>query len=109
MFSVCSTSSSGLGHVARQAVQQETALGVRLLHAVLRHRDGDLVGDEIAGVHVGLREFPELRLLADVGAEQVARGDVRDREVLGEERGLRSLARTGRPDEDDSHQRRNPS
>jgi hypothetical protein len=34
---------------------------------------------------------------------------VRDRQVLGEVRSLRSLARPGRSDKDDTHQRRNPS
>ena len=71
--------------------------------------DGDLVGNDIARVHVGLRSFPKLGCRADVGAEQVARGDVRDAEFLGKAGGLRTLTGTRRPDEDDSHQRRNPS
>ncbi len=99
----------GLADVAREAVQQEAGLGVRLVHPVLGHRDRHRVGHQVARVHVGLRLFAEVRALADVGAEQVARGDVRDREVLGEVRGLRTLACPRRPDEDDSHQRRNPS
>ena len=111
MPAACSISSSASAceHVAREAVEQEAVLGVRLLHPVLGHADGDLVGDQVAGVHVRLRLLAQLGVLADVGAEEVARGDVRDRQVLGKERGLRSLARTGRSDEDDSHQRRNPS
>ncbi|MGX1250830.1 hypothetical protein RKD48_003341 [Streptomyces ambofaciens] len=99
----------GLGDVPRETVQQEAALGVGLLHAVLRHGDRDLVRHEIAGVHVGLRELAQFGLLADVRAEQVARGDVRNVQRLGKAGGLRSLSGTRRPDEDDSHQRRNPS
>jgi hypothetical protein len=99
----------GLAHVAREAVQQEALGGVVLGEPVLRHADGDLVRHQPARVHVRLRLLAEFGALADVGAEEVARGDVRDREVLGEERGLRPLARTGRPDQDDTHQRRNPS
>ena len=99
----------GLRHVAREAVEQEAVRGVRLLHAVLGHPDGDLVRDQVAGVHVRLGLLAQLGALADVGAEEVARGDVRDRQVLGKVRSLRSLAGTGRSDEDDSHQRRNPS
>ncbi|AUA15103.1 hypothetical protein CFP59_07287 [Streptomyces malaysiensis subsp. malaysiensis] len=68
----------GLRDVARETVEQEAVLGIRLLHAVLRHRDGEFVGDEVAGVHGDLREFSEPGLPADVGPEQIAREDVRD-------------------------------
>ena len=45
----------------------------------LHHRDGDLVGDEVAGVHVGLGLPAQLRLPAHVGAEDVAGRDRRAR------------------------------
>lgn len=99
----------GLSHVAGEAVEQEAVRGVRLGHAVLGHPDGDLVRHQLACVHVGAGLLAKVSALADVGAEEVARGDLRNRQVLGKVRSLRSLAGTGRPDEDDSHQRRNPS
>ena len=44
----------GLGDGAREAVEQEPGLGVGLGQPVLDHGHGDLVGNEVAGVHVGL-------------------------------------------------------
>ena len=41
----------GLGDRAREPVEQEAGLGIRLGQPVLDHRHGDLVGDEVAGVH----------------------------------------------------------
>ncbi|GAA4671176.1 hypothetical protein GCM10023347_26270 [Streptomyces chumphonensis] len=99
----------GLREVAREAVEQEAVRGVRLLHAVLGHADGDLVRHQLALAHEVLRAAAQLRALADVGTEEVTGGDVRNAEILGEQRGLRALARTRRPDEEDTHQRRNPS
>ncbi len=98
-----------LGHVPREAVQQEPAGGVRLGQPVLRHGDGDLVRYELAGVHDALRGKAQLGALTDVGAEQVTGGHVRDGQGLGQQCGLSTLPGPGRSDEDDSHQRRNPS
>ncbi len=99
----------GLAQVAREAVEQEAVLGVLLEHAVLGHPDGDLVRYQAACVHVALGLEPQRGALADVGAEQVAGGDVRDGQGLGEQVRLSTLPGPGRSDEDDTHQRRNPS
>lgn len=99
----------GLGKVAREAVEQEAVCGVRLGHPVLGHADGDLIRHQAARVHVALGLEPQLGALADVGAEQVAGGDVGDGQGLGEQVRLSTLPGPGRSDEDDTHQRRNPS
>src|SRR3954471_25017065 len=61
----------GLRDGAREAVEEEPGLGVGLGQAVADHRHGDLVGDQVAGVHVDLGLLAQLRLAADVGAEDV--------------------------------------
>src|SRR2546422_3793476 len=49
---------------------------------------------QLSAPHVLLRLLAEGRALADVRAEQVAGGDMRDRQLLGEVRGLRSEEHT---------------
>ena len=60
-----------------------------------------LVGDQLAGVHVALRLLAELGLPATRGAQHVAGRDVRQAEVLGQERGLGALAGAGRAEQDE--------
>src|SRR3954452_21136067 len=92
-----------LRHVAREAVEQEALAGVVLLESCDDHSDRDLVRNEVAGVHELLRLLAELGALADIGAEDVTRRDLRDPEVCGDELGLRPLSRSGGPDEDQTH------
>ena len=66
----------GLGDVAREAVEQEAGRRVRLAEPVTHHRDGDLVGHQVAGVHVGLGQLAELGAAGDVGPEDVAGRDL---------------------------------
>ena len=85
----------GLGQRAREAVEHEAvARADRRRRALLDDADHDLVGDELAGVHVALGLEPERGALRDRGAEHVARREVRDAVVLGEPRGLRALSGT---------------
>ena len=58
--------------------------------------DDDLVGDELARVHVALGLEAELGSLGDVLAEDVAGGDVRQPVRLDELGSLRAFARTRR-------------
>ena len=99
----------GLGHVPREAVEQETVLRVVLREAVTDHRDGDLVGHEVATVHVFLGKLAELRAARYVGAEDVTCRDLRDGQVRCDELGLCPLARSGGPDEHETHYFRKPS
>jgi hypothetical protein len=99
----------GLRDGPREAVEEEPDLRIGLGQAVLHHRHGDLVGDEVAGVHVDLRLLAELGLTADVGPEDVARRDRRNAEPTGDDLRLGALARSGGPQEDDAHYFRNPS
>ena len=57
----------------------------RLAEPVEQHPDRDVVGDELAALHVAARLEPDRRAVADGGAEQVAGRDVRDTEPLGED------------------------
>ena len=43
---------------AREAVEDDAVLGVRLLDALLEHADRHLVGHQLAAVHVRLRRLP---------------------------------------------------
>src|ERR1700728_1747440 len=99
----------GLGHVPREPVEQETGLRVVLLQPVGDHRDRDLVGHQVPAVHVGLGRAAKFGAGAHVVPEDLTCRDRRDRQVGGDELGLRPLARTGGPDEDDAHYLRKPS
>src|SRR5882757_1357496 len=92
----------GLGQVAREAVEQVPRLGVRLTDPVAHHGDGDLVGDQIPGVHVFLRLGAQRGALADVGPEDVTRRDLGDGQVRRDESGLSPLSGPRRPDQDDA-------
>ena len=98
-----------LGRGARVAVEQEALRGVRLGQAVAHQAVGQLVRHVLAGVDDRLDLEPERGLVAHVGAEDVAGGDGRDAEVLGDLLGLGALARAGRAEDEEAHQRRNPS
>ena len=99
--------------------QQEAALRVRLVEPVMDHRVGDLVRHQVTGVHELLGELAEVGPAGHVRAEDVAGRDLRDAEVVGDELGLRPLARARRAHEYQPHgarllrrgsgQRRKPS
>src|SRR3954454_21138128 len=60
----------------REAVEQEPVGGVLLAEAVEDHGDDELVGHEIAAVHVRLGLLAEIRLVLDGLAQHVAGRDV---------------------------------
>src|SRR3954451_1446259 len=94
---------------AWEAVEEEAVLGVGLGEPVEDHADDDLVGDQVAAVHVLLGLLAEVRAVLDGLAQHVARGDVGEREVLLEALGLGALARAGRAEQDEvelGHRRR---
>src|SRR5207249_4267203 len=88
----------------RESVEDESLLRVRLLEAAFRHRDHEIVGDQLARIHEGLRLLPEVRVLRDVVAQDVARRDARDPEVRRELLRLSAFARARRAEEDEAHQ-----
>src|SRR3954447_14523223 len=93
--------------VAREAVEQEAvvALGLDLAED---HRDHQLVGHELALVHVRRRLAAELGLLRDVLAQQVAGRDVREVEVLAQPRRLRAFTGPRRTQQDQVELRHKP-
>jgi len=93
----------GLVHRSREPVEQEAFGRVVVGQPVLDHRDGDLVRDQVAGVHVLLRLDAEVGALADVGPEDVSRGDLGHGEVRGNELRLRAFPCPGRPDQHEAH------
>ena len=95
----------GLLDGARKAVE-EIALGaIGLLHPLLDQRDHQLVGHQLAAIHVRLRLASELGAGADLGAQHVAGGDLRDAVTLGQKLRLGSLAGPGQSKQDESHRR----
>ena len=59
---------------------------------VQKHADGDLIRHQIARVHVGLGLHPKLRAVLDVGAENVAGGNMGNPVTLCNPLGLCSLS-----------------
>src|ERR671933_901246 len=68
----------GLGDVAGEAVEQEAVLAVAVGEAAEDHPDDDLVGHEVAALHVRLRLAPEVGLVGDGLPEHVPGGHVAD-------------------------------
>ena len=105
-----------LVHRAREAVEHE-AVAERAAgrEALLDDADHDLVGDELAAVHVALGLEPERGALRRLGAEELARREMGDAEVLAEARRLGALAGTLLAEQHEARQRqgsaqlRNPS
>ena len=91
---------AGLLDRAREAVEQEPVAGVIVGESLDDHPDDDLIGNQLALVHVLLGEQPELAAGLARGAQDVAGRDVRQAEVLGQQRGLGALAGAGRTQQD---------
>ena len=66
----------GLGHGAREAVQDETGGGSWPEQVLPDHAHDHVVGDELAPVHVGLESTPELGAAGGGGPERIARRHV---------------------------------
>ena len=75
-------------------------LGVGVFHPLAHHADGHIVRDEFAFIHVLLGKLPQVRLLLQVLAEQIAGGHVSQAQRFFESRGLRAFAYAGRPKQD---------
>ena len=78
---------------ARESVEDE-AVAERAAgrEALLDHADHDLVGNELAAVHVALGLEPERGALLRLRAEELSRGEMGDAEVLAEARRLSPFA-----------------
>src|SRR6266571_3121778 len=88
---------------ARKAVEQIAARAVQVLQALLDEADDDVVGHELPGVHHFLSGDAERGAGLHRGAQHVSGGDLRNAELLPDERGLRALARARRPEKNQSH------
>ena len=98
-----------LMHVAGVAVEQEAVGGVVLVEAIDDDSIGQLVGDEVPGIHNGLDLLAQLSAVLDVGTEHVAGGDRGHGAVLSDGGGLSSLACARGAHDQQSHDDRNPS
>ena len=77
---------------AREAVEEDALLGVGAVEAVEQHADGELVRHQRALVDEGFRLHAELRLVANVLAEEIAGGHVGDARLLRDQRRLCAFA-----------------
>ncbi len=87
------------------AVEQEALFGVGLADAGADHPVSDLVGHVLSGIHEALGLEAKGGALGDVATEDVAGGDGRDTEAIGDVPRLSAFARAGRPDDQCAHQR----
>ncbi len=88
---------------AREAVEHE-AVAERTArdHALFDHADDDLVGDEIARVHVALRLEPERGSLRGLRSEHVSGRDMNHAEVFRQTGRLSALPGTLSPEQHES-------
>ncbi len=92
-----------LGDGAREAVEQEPLEGVGLGQPVAHHLDRHVVRHQVTAVHERLGLHAQWGAVADVGPEDVPRADLGHAAVLGDELGLRPLARSRWPHQDEAH------
>ena len=85
----------------REAVEDEAVAGLLGVDPLGDHADDDLVGNQVAAVHVGLRVQADLGLVLDRGAEDVPGRVVGQAQVFVQKLALRALAGTGRTKEDE--------
>ena len=90
----------GLWHGAWKSVEQEPTRGIRFGDALTKHPHDEIVGDELARIHVALGFDAEGRVALHVRAQHVSGRDVRHREPRSETWGLRALARSGRAEDE---------
>ena len=90
----------GLADGAREAVEQDAALGVGLVEALLDELVDDVVRDEVAGLEDRGDLLAEFAAGLDGVAQDVAGRDVRDAVLLGEGGGLGSLTGALFPQDD---------
>ena len=83
----------GLGPRPGKAVEDGAPGGIGLVEAVEEHPDGDVVGHELAAVHVATGVAADGGALSEGRSEEVAGGDVRDPETLAQDLGLGPLPR----------------
>ena len=95
----------GLRHCAREAVQDEAIGAIRLLDPVSQHADDDVVGDELTRLHHRFGFLADRRGGGHLGAEHVARRDLRDPVLVSQTLRLRSLSRPRRAQENQFHRR----
>ncbi len=99
---------SGLGDAAGEAVQQEPVGAVGLGQPLQHHRDDDVVGDQLAGVQVGLGHLAQRGAVGHIGPQDVAGGHVHQLEPVSDPVRLGSLARPRRTQQHNPHHLPNP-
>ena len=99
----------GLVQVAREAVEHEPVVERAARREALLHQpERDLVGDELALVHVALGLEPERGAVGRLVAKHVAGRKVREAKMLSEARGLGALAGTLLAQQHQARLRRQP-
>ncbi len=77
--------------------------GVGVVESIHHHLHDELVGNELAAVHVGARADPECGAILDMLSQDVAGGDLGDVVPLGQALGLRALPGTGWSEQHQAH------
>ena len=93
----------GLRDGARETVEQVAVLTVGLLQPFLHQADDDVVGHQLALVHHFLGGLAQLGAGLDGGTQHVARGDLGNAELAGDEAGLGTFASARRAKKNQSH------
>ncbi len=84
---------------AREAVQDRASRGDRPRELVHEHADRDVVRHQLPTLHVFARRLAQRRLVGHGGTEEVARGEVRQRELARQVVRLGPLSGAHRADE----------
>ena len=85
-----------LSHVAGKSVQQVAVFAILFLQTVFHDFAGNFVGHQLPFIDIRFGKHADFRLIFNVRAENIARGNVRHSEFIGNARCLRTFARAGR-------------
>src|SRR5262249_48134416 len=94
-----------LRNVARETVENKALLAVGSVQAIRDHLDCNIIRYKLARLHDAVDLLAKLRLVLDVLAEEVARRDVGDAILPGDDAGLCAFAGARRSNQQDSHLR----
>lgn len=88
---------------SRKTIEDEARDHIIARKSVPHHGDGDIAGNELTSIDIGLGGSAEFGALCDVTSKQVSGGDVYDVHCFGQQLGLGSFSCSRRSGEDDAH------
>ena len=98
--------SLGLRHSTNDTVENDAARHLRTLERLLHDGEDDIVGNQLAAIHVSLSGLPRLGAFPHGGPQHISGCNLRNPEAPRNRLGLRSLPGARRSEQDDDQERK---